>query len=139
MNEKRLHDSGEQTYPPHSHDELYLSWHHQGDGFNYFECSICHWKKPDPKCSAILKLVEEETRELKSKAKEDIKIVAQEAFKLRDEGLKAVNQLESQLAELKEILKNDYEWHNRVGRYFGGNHIEDAKAKNLLLKLEGKI
>jgi hypothetical protein len=42
-----------ETFPEHSHEDMYLVGHHQGDGFNYSTCTICGWAKPDMSCRLI--------------------------------------------------------------------------------------
>lgn len=36
-----------------NHEQMYLSWKLQGDGFNYYYCSMCGWIKPDLKSPVI--------------------------------------------------------------------------------------
>ena len=36
------------------HAQAYLTWCHQGDGFNYYKCEMCGWIKPDMKSPVIL-------------------------------------------------------------------------------------
>jgi len=35
------------------HHQAYLTWVHQGDGFNYYKCISCGWIKPDFECTTI--------------------------------------------------------------------------------------
>ena len=38
-----------------NHEQMYLNWRHQGDGFNYYYCSMCGWIKPDLESPVITK------------------------------------------------------------------------------------
>ena len=39
-----------------SHEEMYLTWCHQSDGYSYFKCTSCSWQKPDLELGTVGKL-----------------------------------------------------------------------------------
>lgn len=51
----------------HSHEDMYLAWRHQGDGYNYFHCQFCEWAKPDLDAPVIKAYLQRKLAEEKQK------------------------------------------------------------------------
>ncbi len=73
MENTESNEPSQEIFPKHSHEEMYLIWNHQGDGFYYFECSICRWKKPDMGCPVIQKEFKAQDRQALKDKDEEIK------------------------------------------------------------------
>lgn len=40
-----------------NHEEMYLHWCHQADGYSYFKCASCGWQKPDLELGTVGKII----------------------------------------------------------------------------------
>ena len=41
----------------HKHEETYLVWHYQADGYSYFKCGFCDWQKPDLELGTVGRII----------------------------------------------------------------------------------